>query len=400
MPKILITGNGFDLNLGLPTSYNDFIKILNYIEGNSDFDFENVYSNCQDFESLKNKYKAFSLKVDKIEELKQNLSENIWFKFFKKEKELETWIDFENKIEYVLKNLFISINQIRSNIFKDNSLINSDRLYDFTIFNKKIEPIEVSKVFGIISSPRIGKIQLSEKFLTKKYGEYIDLDLDKISKFIYQELIQFKKILNLYFEIFIIPFYDNRIDCINNRTYKNINYHYTFNYTPTFERFYETTVRTQYLHGKINPSDNKIVLGINDVPENENINKEYFFPFTKYYQKLYKETDYVFLNEFKNNPSEEFQFFFIGHSLNKSDEDYINEVFEFAKKINSIKNKIIITYHNNDSKAQLLNNLFSIRGKNNILDLKRNNELLLVEINSNLMHQELDSTLRNSFAVF
>jgi len=32
MPKILITGNGFDLNFGLPTLYSDFIQILNFIQ--------------------------------------------------------------------------------------------------------------------------------------------------------------------------------------------------------------------------------------------------------------------------------------------------------------------------------------------------------------------------------
>jgi len=32
MPKILITGNGFDLNFCLPTLYSDFIQILNFIQ--------------------------------------------------------------------------------------------------------------------------------------------------------------------------------------------------------------------------------------------------------------------------------------------------------------------------------------------------------------------------------
>jgi hypothetical protein len=35
MAKILITGNGFDLEYGLPTSFNDFIKIINFILDNN-----------------------------------------------------------------------------------------------------------------------------------------------------------------------------------------------------------------------------------------------------------------------------------------------------------------------------------------------------------------------------
>ena len=95
--------------------HDDFIKILNYIEGNSDFDFENVYSNCQDFESLRNKYKSFSLKVDNIEELKRNLSENIWFKFFNKEKELGGLTLYWDENNYPLQSeYFISDDKINS----------------------------------------------------------------------------------------------------------------------------------------------------------------------------------------------------------------------------------------------------------------------------------------------
>ena len=37
MPKILITGNGFDLNFGLPTGYSDFIKICKKLQNSKKF---------------------------------------------------------------------------------------------------------------------------------------------------------------------------------------------------------------------------------------------------------------------------------------------------------------------------------------------------------------------------
>lgn len=43
MPNILITGNGFDLYHGLPTSYCDFINILDYSITNKTVDSYKEY---------------------------------------------------------------------------------------------------------------------------------------------------------------------------------------------------------------------------------------------------------------------------------------------------------------------------------------------------------------------
>ena len=48
MPKILITGNGFDLYYGLPTSYNDMMEALMIVENTEDLSissFENANGN-------------------------------------------------------------------------------------------------------------------------------------------------------------------------------------------------------------------------------------------------------------------------------------------------------------------------------------------------------------------
>lgn len=63
---------------------------------------------------------------------------------------------------------------------------------------------------------------------------------------------------------------------INSTIYKDIDYHFTFNYTPTFEKVYSQNIRTDFLHGKIDSKNNFIVLGINEVPENINENHENF----------------------------------------------------------------------------------------------------------------------------
>ena len=71
MPKILITGNGFDLNFGLPTFYSDFIKILSHLE-DKNIDFESIYSNSFNYSQIIENFNKFDFDYEKIELLKNS----------------------------------------------------------------------------------------------------------------------------------------------------------------------------------------------------------------------------------------------------------------------------------------------------------------------------------------
>src|SRR5690606_9929468 len=208
MPKILITGNGFDLNLGLPTSYSDFIKILIQTENNK-IDFESVYSNSQNYKLIKENFNTFEFDKEKLSKLQNEISKNSWYNFFKDEFEIESWIDFENKIEYVLKILFSSVQYIKKGIFDNGSISSENLYYNTKLFNNNIEIIEVLKNFEIIYLDKDFNITLNDSYLIEKYNFFIDINLEKITKDLYNELIHFKIIFNYYFEIFVYPFYDN-----------------------------------------------------------------------------------------------------------------------------------------------------------------------------------------------
>ena len=77
MPKILITGNGFDLSLGLPTSYSDFINVLNSLKNCGEVDFHSVYSNSSNYDVITEKHKVFSFNYEKIETLKIEIQNNL-----------------------------------------------------------------------------------------------------------------------------------------------------------------------------------------------------------------------------------------------------------------------------------------------------------------------------------
>ena len=388
MPKILITGNGFDLNIGLPTSYNDFIKILSYISGkNKEINFHSIFSNSNDYRNILEKFSKFEFDNERIAQLKNQLDHNLWFTFFSKEYEIDTWIDFENRIEYVLNKLFTSLEYLQKNVFSKGSIKSKTLIYNSDTFNNDYELIHVLANFSIVSFNVNYQITLNDDFLKRRYNFYTGIDISKITKLLISELQKFKSIFNQYFEIFIFPLYENFKIELDKDYYNNIDYHYTFNYTPTFDKLFKLSKQTRFLHGKINSVNNRIVLGINEIPSNTT-DKRFFLPFTKYYQKLNNETDYIFLEELKMDRKADFMFLFFGHSLDRSDRDYVNEVFDFVNNLNGVFKKIIIIYHNTTSKAQLLINLLDIRGKEDIDKLMRQEILAFKKVGSEELKDE------------
>jgi len=388
MPKILITGNGFDLNFNLPTSYCDFIQILNYVEKNDVYDFDSIYSNSNNYIKIKSSFvNTLTFNKNEIDLLKSDIKDNLWFQFFKNELNIETWIDFENKINYVLRLLLNSINIFNDKFFNRSPLGLKLLIYDSTVLNNKIEIINVLSFFQIILKENDSSHSWSflDKYLVKKYGYYTSIDIQKIVSFLNQQLNNFKDIFNKYFSLFIIPLYEKNIEKPDVSLIKSINYYFTFNYTPTFEALFKSTIKTNYLHGKINSDINSIVLGIDNIPD-DTIDQIHYLPFTKYYQKLNNNTDYYFLDEIKNisknSSMTNYEFYFWGHSLDHSDKDYINEIFDFVtdsmSKIKSIK----VIYHNEESKSKLLLNLLDIRGKNDIVSKMRKKELVFLKADS------------------
>lgn len=397
MPKILITGNGFDLNFGLPTLYSDFINILSSLD-EGEVTFQSVYSKTSNFEKISKNFKIFIFEQQNLKNLKDEIDRNQWFAFFKKELNIETWIDFEKTIEYVLKIILSSFKMLEENVFSKGSLSVGDMRQSRSTLNKNSEIIGILQFFNIISNQDNNFYYLNKDYLIKRYSKFVNIDKEKISKLLHFELIKFIKIFNHYIEIFIYPLYANVNINIDKTLFNPIDKHYTFNYTPTFEKIYGNNI-TKFLHGKVDLELSNIVLGINEIPDEDNIDK-HFISFTKYFQKLRNNTDYTFIDEYKRTQSQNYIFFLFGHSLDNSDEDYINEVFDFIDNVRSSIRKIIIIYHNENSKSNLLINLLRIRGKENVVELMKNKNLLLLSIESSELKEELRSNIASSSNVY
>lgn len=145
----------------------------------------------------------------------------------------------------------------------------------------------------------------------------------------------------------------------------------TFNYTNTFELLYNKE-NVLHIHGKL---DSEIVLGINPDSKDELTDLDTTsIKFIKYYQRIIYKTDreyQKFIDDIKqihdskkSFSSQSINVVVSGHSLDRTDEDIIKELFEYSSDIT-------ILCHNNEVIGQYITNLVIIYGKNQFERLKR-----------------------------
>ncbi len=168
---------------------------------------------------------------------------------------------------------------------------------------------------------------------------------------------------------------------------------YTFNYTPTLESIYKVDKsKVVYLHGKISEdcTMQNLVLGVSEVSEYIKENNGY--DFTKYHQKIVKRTNEEFIDipKVQTSSLDEKVFYIIGHSLNKSDKEYIADFFKFLKIDTSGKSKICIFCYDKIDEINKLKNLLSITDKDLIIDMHKTKRLYFVELNNGNILKEFN----------
>jgi hypothetical protein len=409
--KILIIGNGFDLRHFLPTQYNHFICILKEIENASiitDLTFENLFNNefklydPSFYKKIKQFYNTEKLKFKKEElnNIKDKLNKNLWYKYFKTidDSHIESWIDFETEINRVLESIVKLFNKLDERIKNSKNPFSGEYYFDYSYndldyFESSLSKILLTNLEIFIPHDRIS-VMLNDKYCFKVNGNIELIHKNKVLNNLYDSLQEFTAIFNDFFVSIVTKFYsyfqddkkENFLEYYKSSLLGSIDKVYSFNYTKTVEKFY-LHKEVEFLHGQIienwsELSDLKIVLGVDDLEEN--LKKHKLFNFTKYFQKLHKQTDYQFLHHIDSTSPH--TFYFWGHSLDISDKEYINEVFDQLNEeiskihINYISlSKIIILHHSISSKADLLNNLLSIIGKEEIEKLMKQKRLTFIQ---------------------
>ncbi|CAM0760878.1 hypothetical protein A1C50_RS07020 [Acinetobacter baumannii] len=421
--NILIVGNGFDLSHYLPTKYDHFMvamgAIENWDEQKGEMQFDDLFGSLYEkenyfFKYTKAMYQTDEIKIstEQVKELKQKLKENVWYQYFSDHvREIKTWIDFEQKIEEALiytthfldkinevslnenklervirtsgykasdyDNKFIYLGEKMCHVLCSIGLLNKDYYnvgYDDNgRFRKEIATEETNSHEYVISS----------KFI-RSFSNYDIYNNEGGLNFLNNQLDSFILIFNLYLELFIKTL-TPIVDLIEDFNFGFVDKIFSFNYTNTYIKFYDASVDTDFLHGSCGENQN-IVLGISEL-KGDLLRNLKAYGFTKYHQKLFKNTDYQFLSEDRNiqkilnfwkvikernlaitlaeKEKHIINIFIWGHSLDISDEIYINEVFSLndGKYFNT---NVIIYYFDNHAKFNLLTNLLHILGKEKV----------------------------------
>ena len=377
--NIFLLGNGFDLNHKFPTSYIDFLHTVKFLADHYTdsmatvadiFGDERIKNKSKNISESFSEYKSFYDKIildeNTMNFLVQKAKENIWFKYFSTavEKEL-TWIDFEKEIKRVIiafRDFFASCNIVFD---LSDDIKNPQSKYIISCFDFFYDV----KRFGeaVVTDENLMQV-LDQYTIEVPIGSgHLESNKSKIISELYSSLCDLAEMLKIYLRLFIDSLSDKIKKegfSIRNRSYPEIHTVFTLNYTNTIEKFYASEKTSVYhIHGNV---DDNIVLGVNPDMYDEFDNMDTsFIRFKKYFQRVFYKTDIGYIDarykmiEFRQNAPQLVRnttVYVIGHSLDETDKDIIQEIFDLATNIK-------IFYHKEEAVGDYIENLVSIYGK-------------------------------------
>lgn len=354
MMHILVLGNGFDLAHDLKTTYRDF---LDYCSKN---------------------------KMDD-----KQYSQNLWLQHFinKRYSIGNNWIDFEKEIYNVLLS------------FIKNRITIPDYRYGFLFELKKCDLNFVLDDIKRNMSTVLNKTIIPDhyEYIKENNGVYtghfkVHIENEEgFANFLYDQLRSFTKLFEDYLLEEINNLQRNKyklsLQSIGAKEGGKDVYVVSFNYTDTCKRFYTDKVNNYsniknfkpiYVHGNATYNEDykdcKLVLGTKSFNTPENKVKQYDIPvcfniFQKHNQRHKYGTiepyqDFIrALIEISENDKNNIPIFHvIGHSLDETDHNILEHIFNVNKK--SIIN---IYYHDELAQQNLINNITNIIGENEVM---------------------------------
>ena len=386
MKNILLLGNGFDLYYKLPTKYDNFLHVVNYLLSNRSRKYETVgdvfsQKTLQDtdrfitqcYRAHQQTFDATCLNQQDVSEIISLTERNLWFAYLNKVLNKDVgWIDFEKEIGFVLKCFQRVFEQSTCVHFKNDE---KHVKYVIELFGFYIDKI-ASKNVVTIGTYKVNADYCME--MPVGSGNNI-VNIDKVVGKLYSELLDLAQALKLYLKCFVENAYEllkkdetcERLDFLS-----HIEKTITFNYTNTYEKLYFNN-SAFHIHGNVN---DEIILGVNsdEADELKNINTT-FVCFKKYFQRTLFETDQNYLCWMKEfvDIQMSYRLFAMGHSLDITDRDIIEELFRSA-------NEIVVLYHNTTAKKSYITNLIKIFGKDGFELLKKEKKLAFISLEQDL----------------
>ncbi len=366
--NILVVGNGFDLEHGLPTKYVDFLEFVK----NFKIMHNQTMGILDELDGVKDEYlrRIFWEKAleNRVKALHRLLDGNVWISHFEeayKENlaDKENWVDFEKEISEVIRSM-----DGLAKYYEGRATGESE--------NKNLKSYYQRRVKNIGNFFSAGSIK-------KKIPDLLR-DLDRLIEVL--EIYIWDNIGNKE-----MKYYNPDIE----RMY--INKILSFNYSDTYRRLYafdREDIDYSYIHGKAvdhisslkvgksmeeewnswmrETADlNNMVLGIDEYLTGDSKNKETdFIAFKKYYQRIYKKNG----NEYKKwldqidtnialGKEEENKLYIFGHSLNETDGDVLRELITHPQI------ETIIYYRDKKQLGQQIANLVKVLGSDQMVEM-------------------------------
>ena len=365
--KVLyVIGNGFDLNLGLKTSYNDFLEFAEKLFAEKEIQLEDfLYSNQIDIEKYRN-----NLYIQFINENKFKLGDN--------------W-----------SNLEIMISQLAEAI--DFFRLNSDKLYHES---GELYPKYVGQFHKMMNEEgnSVSKIFIGTIFFKLYYSSGWDklereLAISELNNLFINHLDLLTELLEIYlsyrdfidFEFAPIIPSETVLDAIDRISEASV---ISFNYTHTPNKLYKIPLeKTHFIHGEIDLKRQKhkintMVFGIED--KSTEINSD-LIPYQKFYQRVVKETGIVYERFFdqefdisKGIPKIVKNIIIFGHSVDPLDKEIFANCFKLVDN-KYYQSRFIFTYFNETAKRSIIKNLAIILGKDKLVELTGRREVVFVQ---------------------
>lgn len=377
--NILVIGNGFDIEHGIPSSYKNFLDFVDI--------FKNVYRCKEAIEKLnKADQKAFfTQKLEEISNIYRDIfglwntnesidpvfrefydmiSDNYWINYFTdpiaRLEGKSNWVDIEAEILHVIQTLTEKRELIMQSGFDATAMRNLNKK------GKKFLPLFMERVMN-------GWSETGEKVERKQQMSY----WQQMKVVLQDDFSKLVRALELYINYFI------DFDKVNKRNiFDGIEFDYliTFNYTNTYRTLYNRTISQDFIHGQAqanrNKEDSNVVLGIEEfLDEGQKDRDIEFIGYRKYYQRIVKRCDFSYRKKLGEESGKIITWFF-GHSMASSDGDVLVNLLPssdlaiyLAKTNKSNVKKSYICYYDKQALEQQVANLVQILGQDALNDL-------------------------------
>ena len=214
---------------------------------------------------------------------------------------------------------------------------------------------------------------------------------NEITLFLYNELLRYTFCFEVYLRFFVLDEYlkpDSQNSFITNLFFKNpASFVLSFNYTSTLETLYGIGPnKVHHIHGAVRDKDEflenmdrenyqlqtQLVLGYHDEDKFQTSIDIPFLWFEKFFQRMLHKTGNKFFS-WIHQQHDPIQTIIYGHSLDKTDEDFIRLIFEKSACV-------LVYYHRESGLPKLIANLIGIFDRSLVNEYYTSGKLVFIPI--------------------